>query len=66
MSDIEFEKKLKVEETGIAGLKVVDLSVHGDSRGTVEQVRQRWGWQDLRGLGGSQTEKRDLRQVLPL
>ena len=41
MSDIEFEKQLKVEETGIAGLKVVDLSVHGDSRGWFKENWQR-------------------------
>ena len=33
MADIEFEKDLSVAETGIEGLKVVDLAVHGDSRG---------------------------------
>ena len=33
MADIAFEKDLSVTETGIGGLKVVDLAVHGDSRG---------------------------------
>ena len=33
MADIAFEKDLSVAETGIGGLKVVDLAVHGDSRG---------------------------------
>lgn len=41
MSDIKFEKRLKVEKTGIAGLKVVDLSVHGDSRGWFKENWQR-------------------------
>lgn len=41
MSDIEFEKELKVSETGIAGLKVVELSVHGDSRGWFKENWQR-------------------------
>jgi dTDP-4-dehydrorhamnose 3,5-epimerase len=41
MSDIEFEKELKVAETGIAGLKVVELSVHGDSRGWFKENWQR-------------------------
>ena len=33
MSDIEFEKELKVTDITIEGLEVVDLSVHGDARG---------------------------------
>ena len=33
MTGIEFEKGLSVTDTGIEGLKVVDLAVHGDSRG---------------------------------
>ena len=41
MSDIEFEKDLRVEETGIEGLKVVELSVHGDSRGWFKENWQR-------------------------
>ena len=41
MSDIEFEKELKVSETSITGLKVVELSVHGDSRGWFKENWQR-------------------------
>ena len=41
MSEFEFEKQLKVEETGIEGLKVLDLSVHGDSRGWFKENWQR-------------------------
>ncbi len=41
MADIEFEKELKVEETGIEGLKVLDLAVHGDSRGWFKENFQR-------------------------
>ena len=41
MSDIEFEKELKVSDTTIEGLKVVDLSVHGDSRGWFKENWQR-------------------------
>ena len=41
MSDFEFEKKLEVHETGIEGLKVVELSVHGDSRGWFKENWQR-------------------------
>lgn len=41
MAGIQFEKDLKVTETGIAGLKVVDLSVHGDSRGWFKENWQR-------------------------
>ena len=41
MADIEFEKDLKVAETGIEGLKVVDLAVHGDSRGWFKENWQR-------------------------
>ena len=33
MADIAFEKGLSVAEAGIGGLKVVDLSIHGYSRG---------------------------------
>ena len=33
MSDIEYEKPLAVHETGIRGLKLLDLPVHGDARG---------------------------------
>ena len=38
MADIAFEKDLSVAETGIEGLKVVDLAVHGDSRGWFMQM----------------------------
>ena len=41
MADIAFEKDLSVEETGIEGLKVVDLAVHGDSRGWFKENWQR-------------------------
>lgn len=41
MADIAFEKDLAVTETGIAGLKVVDLAVHGDSRGWFKENWQR-------------------------
>ena len=38
---MEFEKELKVSETGIEGLKVVELSVHGDARGWFKENWQR-------------------------
>ena len=38
---MDFEKELTVTETGIDGLKVVDLSVHGDSRGWFKENWQR-------------------------
>ncbi|MCR5393349.1 MAG: bifunctional dTDP-4-dehydrorhamnose 3,5-epimerase family protein/NAD(P)-dependent oxidoreductase [Olsenella sp.] len=41
MSDFAFEKDLRVEETGIEGLKVVELSVHGDARGWFKENWQR-------------------------
>ena len=41
MADIAFEKELSVTETGIGGLKVVDLAVHGDSRGWFKENWQR-------------------------
>ena len=41
MADIAFEKDLAVNETGIGGLKVVDLAVHGDSRGWFKENWQR-------------------------
>ena len=41
MADIEFEKDLTVTETGIDGLQVLDLSVHGDSRGWFKENWQR-------------------------
>jgi dTDP-4-dehydrorhamnose 3,5-epimerase len=41
VSDIQFEKELRVEGTGIEGLKVVELSVHGDARGWFKENWQR-------------------------
>ena len=41
MADIAFEKDLSVTETGIGGLKVVDLAVHGDNRGWFKENWQR-------------------------
>lgn len=41
MADIAFEKDLAATETGIGGLKVVDLAVHGDSRGWFKENWQR-------------------------
>ena len=41
VADIAFEKDLSVAETGIGGLKVVDLAVHGDSRGWFKENWQR-------------------------
>lgn len=41
MADIAFEKDLTVAETGIEGLKVLDLAVHGDSRGWFKENWQR-------------------------
>ena len=41
MAEIAFEKDLAVAETGIGGLKVVDLAVHGDSRGWFKENWQR-------------------------
>ena len=41
MADIEFEKQLSVTETGIEGLVVLDLAVHGDSRGWFKENWQR-------------------------
>ena len=41
MADIAFEKDLAVTETGIAGLKVVELAVHGDERGWFKENWQR-------------------------
>ena len=38
---IEYEKELKATETGIPGLKVIDLAVHGDSRGWFKENWQR-------------------------
>ena len=55
MADIAFEKDLSVAETGIGGLKVIDLAVHGDSRGWFKENWQRakmtaLGIPDLRGV----------------
>ena len=41
MSEISFEKQLSVAETGIEDLKILDLSVHGDSRGWFKENWQR-------------------------
>ena len=41
MAEFEFEKQLTVTETGIPGLKVVDLPVHGDNRGWFKENWQR-------------------------
>ena len=38
---IEFEKELKVSDTRIPGLKVLDLPVHGDARGWFKENWQR-------------------------
>ena len=38
---VECEKELRVTESGIPGLKVIDLSVHGDSRGWFKENWQR-------------------------
>ena len=38
---MEFEKELSVQETGIEGLKVVELAVHGDPRGWFKENWQR-------------------------
>ena len=48
MVDIDFEKPLSVEETGIEGLKVLNLSVHGDSRGW---FKENWQRAKMCGLG---------------
>ena len=40
-ADIEYEKQLAVHETGIAGLKILDLCVHGDARGWFKENWQR-------------------------
>ena len=48
MADIAFEKDLSVAETGIGGLKVVDLAVHGDSRGW---FKENWQRAKMTGLG---------------
>lgn len=38
---MEFEKDLQVTETGIEGLKVLELAVHGDPRGWFKENWQR-------------------------
>lgn len=38
---IEYEKQLRATETGIAGLVVIDLAVHGDARGWFKENWQR-------------------------
>ena len=45
---IEYEKELKVTETGIPGLKVIDLAVHGDARGW---FKENWQRVKMTGLG---------------
>lgn len=45
---MDFEKELKVSETGIDGLLVVDLQVHGDSRGW---FKENWQRAKMTGLG---------------
>ena len=41
MSEIEFEKELRVQETAIEGLLIAELPVHGDSRGWFKENWQR-------------------------
>ena len=48
MSEFDFEKQLTVTETGIEGLKVLDLAVHGDSRGW---FKENWQRAKMTGLG---------------
>ncbi len=48
MGQVEFEKELSVTETGIVGLKVVELAVHGDNRGWFKENFQR---AKMRALG---------------
>ena len=48
MSDFDFEKQLTVTETGIEGLEVLDLAVHGDSRGW---FKENWQRAKMTGLG---------------
>ena len=38
---IEYEKQLKATETGIPGLRVIDLALHGDARGWFKENWQR-------------------------
>ena len=44
---MEFEKELSTEETGIDGLVVVELTVHGDNRGWFKE-----NWQRAKMVGG--------------
>ena len=44
---LEYEKQLATHETGIPGLVVVDLSVHGDNRGWFKE-----NWQRAKMAGG--------------
>ncbi len=55
MSDIEFEKSLAVRETPIKGLLVVEVPVHGDSRGW---FKENWQREKMCALGAP-----DLRWV---
>lgn len=45
---IEYDKELKAVETGIPGLKVIDLAVHGDARGW---FKENWQRQKMVALG---------------
>ena len=45
---MEFEKDLSVVETGIPGLRVVELSVHGDARGW---FKENWQREKMAALG---------------
>ena len=47
MSDIQYEKPLESVDTGIPGLTVVELPVHGDSRGWFKE-----NWQREKMAGG--------------
>ncbi|WP_230108050.1 sugar nucleotide-binding protein [Microbacterium foliorum] len=48
MGEIEFGKKLGIVETGIPGLVVFDLPVHGDSRGW---FKENWQREKMTALG---------------
>lgn len=48
MAEIEYEKPLAVYETSIPGLKVLDVSVHGDPRGW---FKENWQRAKMCGLG---------------
>ena len=47
MADIEYEKPLAVHETGIPGLKLLDVCVHGDARGWFKENYQRAKMREL-------------------